>query len=244
MFTPMLLGTALFLYVMEMWARTHPDPALLRGAPMDTVEWVDRFEVRDSGAAIPSVERYIAFVAQSGSNGGLIHNYINRGLRILNHAMWGVSGMNVRVGETDRMQHALARYIDTLEAHPRWALDPHKVVPAFLMACEVLESQNASLDADTRRKIDKARETALGLMKGPSTLWQRGKVQDFFIRAGIALVAVKSKAGHPPDGGPRSPALNPDARPQARPHTREPDPQIPVPAGKQKPPTKLIFGNQ
>lgn len=234
MFTPMLLSTALFLYVMEMWARTHPDPALMRGAPADTVEWVDRFEVVDSGAAIPSVERYIAFVAQSGSNGGLIHNYINRGLRILNHAMWGVSGLNVRVGETDRMQHALSRYIDSLEAHPRSALDPRKVVPAFLMALEIMESQNASYDADTKRKIDKARESALSLLKGPSTLWQRGRVQDFFIRAGIALVAVKSRASQG--------ALKPEFRPQARPQSREPDPQIPIRSGRQRPVPKLIFG--
>lgn len=235
MFTPMLLGTALFLYVMEMWGRAHPDPALLRGAPADTVEWVDRFEVRESGAAVPAVERYIAFVAQSGSNGGLIHNYINRGLRILNHALWGVSGLNVRVGETDRMQHALSRYIDSLETHPRRALDPGKVVPALLMACEIMESQNASYDADTRKKIEKAREAALALSKGPSTMWQRAKVQDFFIRAGIALVAVKAKAGQP--------ALKPNASPQARPQGGEADPQLPVRPGRQNLPPKLYFGN-
>ena len=234
MFTPMLLGTALFLYVMEMWARTHPDPALMRGAPVDTVEFVDRFEVVDTGMAVPSVERYIAFVGQSGSSGGLIHNYINRGLRILNQALWGVSGLNVRVGETDRMQHSLSRYIDSLEAHPRWALDPRKVVPAFLMALEIMENQNASYDTETKRKIEKARESALSLLKGPSTMWQRGRVQDFFIRAGIALVAVKTRAGQP--------ALNPEPRPQARPQAREPDPQIPIRSGKQRPPPKLIFG--
>lgn len=232
MFTPMLLGTALFLYVMEMWARTHPDPALLKSAPVDTVVWVDRFEVRDSGAAVPQVERYIAFVAQSGSNGGLIHNYINRGLRILNQALWGVSGLNVKVGETDRMQHTLSRYIDSLEAHPRWSLDPGKVVPACLMALEIMESQNTAYDADVRRKIQRARESALALLKGPSTMWQRGKVQDFFIRAGVALVAVKSRAGRPAEARPM-------AQPQAAPET---EPGIPVRGAKQRAPTKLIFG--
>lgn len=233
MFTPMLLGTALFLYVMEMWARTHPDPALLKAQAADTVEWVDRFEVRDSGAAVPQVDRYLAFVAQSGSNGGLIHNYINRGLRILNQALWGVSGLSVRVSERDRMQHALARYIDSLESHPRWSLDPHKVVPAFLMTMEILEAQALPHDQDGRRKIQRAREAALALLKGPSTMWQRGRVQDFFIRAGVALVAVKTAATRP------APSLEP--RPQARPETVEP-PQIPVRPGKPKPPVKLIFG--
>lgn len=233
MFTPMLLGTALFLYVMEMWARTHPDPALLQAQAADTVVFVDRFEVRDSGAPVPQVDRYLGFVAQSGSNGGLIHNYINRGLRILNQALWGVSNLNVKVGETDRMQHALGRYIDSLEAHPRWSLDPNKVVPAFLMSLEIMESQNVSLDADTRRKILRARESALSLLKGPSTMWQRGKVQDFFIRAGIALVAVKGRAGQ---GAP-----DPGLRPQAQPEPREPE-AIPVRPGTQRLPPKLNFG--
>lgn len=236
MFTPMLLGTALFLYVMEMWTRTHPDPALLRAQAADTVEFVDRFEVRDSGPAVPQVERYLAYVAQSGSNGGLIHNYINRGLRILNQALWGVSNLNVKVGETDRMQHALARYVDSLEAHPRWSLDPNKVVPAFLMSLEIMESQNASLDPDSRRKIQRARESALALLKGPSTMWQRGKVQDFFIRAGIAMVAVKSRAGQ----GAASPGVRPQAYPQPG-EPREPE-AIPVRPGNQRPPPKLIFG--
>lgn len=234
MFTPMLLGTALFLYVMEMWARTHPDPALLKAAQAaDTAAYVDRFEVRDSGASVAQVDRYLAFVAQSGSAGGLIHNYINRGLRMLNQALWGVSGLNVKIGETDRMQHALSRYIDSLDSHPRWSLDPNRVVPAFLMSLEIMESQNASLDADTRRKIQRAREAALGLLKGPSTLWQRGKVQDFFIRAGIALVAVKSRAGQP--------AAGPGVRPQAQPEPREPE-SIPVRPGTQRIPPKLNFG--
>lgn len=231
MFTPMLLGTALFLYVMEMWARTHPDPALLKGAPVDTVVWVDRFEVHDSGAAVPSVERYIDFVAQSGSNGGLIHNYINRGLRILNQAQWGVSNLSVKVGETDRMQQVLSRYIDSLEAHPRWSLDPHRVVPGFLMALEIMESQNVAHDAETRRKIQRARDAALSLLQGPSTLWQRARVQDFFIRAGIALVAVKNRASQP------------SAQPSvAVPQEKVQDPTIPVRPGKQRPQPKLIFG--
>lgn len=235
MFTPMLLGTALFLYVMEMWARNHPDPALLKkAAAADTVVWVDRFEVRDSGAALPQVDRYLAFVAQSGSNGGLIHNYINRGLRFLNQALWSVSSLNVKVGETDRMQHALSRYVDSLEAHPRWALDPGKVVPGFLMALEIMESQNASHDAETRRKIQRARDAALALYQGPSTMWQRARVQDFFIRAGIALVAVKTRAGQP--------AAKPDPR-AAQQLQPAPDsaPSIPV-RGEKRPPAKLIFG--
>lgn len=238
MFTPMLLGTALFLYVMEMWARTHPDPALLKAAAADTVVWVDRFEVRDSGAALPQVERYLAFVAQSGSNGGLIHNYINRGLRFLNQALWGVSGLNVKVGETDRMQHALSRYVDSLEAHPRWALDPGKVVPGFLMALEIMEGQNAGHDAETGRKIQRARDAALALYQGPSTMWQRAKVQDFFIRAGIALVAVKARTGQPSG----KPSANPESRPATAPQAEtEPGPAIPV-RGEKRPPARLIFG--
>jgi hypothetical protein len=233
MFTPLLLGSALFLYVMEMWARTHPDASQLKGAPADTVIWVDRFEVKDSGAAIPSVERYIDFVAQSGSNGGLIHNYINRGLRIYNQALWGVGNLNIKQAETDRMQQALARYIDTLEAHPRWALDPHKVVPAMLMTLEILESQDRTHDAETRRKIQRAREAALSLLQGPSTLWQRARVQDFFIRAGIALVAVKNRA--------HLPNVNAPTRPVAEPEPEE-APKIPVRTGQQRPEPKLLFG--
>lgn len=206
MLTPVLLGTALFLYVMEMWARTtHPDPALARVATVDTVEWVDRFEVRDSGTRLPEVDRYLAFVAQSGSAGGLIHNYINRGLRLLNQGAWGVSGLTIRVGETDRMQHALSRYIDSLEAHPRWALDPRKTVPAMLMAVEVLEGQSIPHTPDTKRKITWARESALAILSGPSTLWQRAKVQEFFIRAGVALVAVKTAANRPASQEPAMP---------------------------------------
>lgn len=252
MFTPVILGTALFLYVVEMWARNHPDADQARAAQADTVEWVDRFEVPDSGAELPEVRRYLAFVAQSGSNGGLIHNYINRGLRLLNHALWGVSGMQVKVGETDRMQHALARYIDTLEASPRRSLDPYKVVPAFLMTLEIMDSHNSSGDAEVRRRIRAAREAALSLYKGPSTLWQRAKVQEFFIRAGIALVALKAdkagSAGKRPAGGPErlegpggtageeSSGPGPAARGSAA------EERIPVRSGEQPVP-RLIFGS-
>jgi hypothetical protein len=245
MFTPVILGTALFLYVMEMWSRTHPDPAQARAAQADTVEWVDRFEVPDSGAELPEVRRYLAFVAQSGSSGGLIHNYINRGLRLLNHALWGVSGMQVKVGETDRMQHVLARYIDTLEAAPRRSLDPYKVVPAFLMALEIMDAQNADGDPEVRRKVQAAREAALVLYKGPSTLWQRAKVQEFFIRAGIALVALKvDKASPRGPERPESPGgaiSGGSAGPGPAAREGGPDDRIPVRAGKQPEP-RIIFG--
>lgn len=251
MFTPVILGTALFLYVMEMWNRTHPDPALARASQADTVEWVDRFEVPDSGAEMPEVRRYLAFVAQSGSNGGLIHNYINRGLRLLNHALWGVSGMQVKVGETDRMQHVLARYIDTLEAAPRRSLDPYKVVPAFLMTLEIMDEHNAGGDAEVRRRIQAAREAALALYQGPSTLWQRAKVQEFFIRAGIALVALKVDKASPrgqesPEapgdavsGGSAGPGA--EARGSGNKSEKGPEERIPVRAGKQPAP-RIIFG--
>lgn len=232
MFTPLLLGSALFLYVMEMWARTHPDASQLNGAAADTVVWVDRFEIVDSGEALPAVDRYLDFVAQSGSAGGLIHNYINRGLRLYNQALWGVGNLNIKQAETDRMQQALARYIDTLEAQPRRALDPHKVVPAMLMTLEILHSQDRAPDAETRRKIQRARESALSLLQGPSTLWQRARVQDFFIRAGIALVAVKSRA--------HLPNANAAPRPLAEPAREEP--KIPVRTGQQKPEPRLLFG--
>jgi hypothetical protein len=159
----------------------------------------------------------------------------------------------VKVGETDRMQHVLARYIDTLEAAPRRSLDPYKVVPAFLMALEIMDEHNAGGggDAEVRRRIQAAREAALALYQGPSTLWQRAKVQEFFIRAGIALVALKvdraaprgrespEAPGDAVSGGSAGPG--PEARESGNKDGNGPEERIPVRAGRQPAP-RIIFG--
>jgi hypothetical protein len=191
-----LLGGALFLYVMEMWARKHPSARSAPGAPaaQEDSSWVDRFAVIDTGVPIPAVTRYRDFVAQSGSNGGLIHNYVNRGLRLLSLGLRGVSDLNLRLSPLERMQASLDRYVDTLQAHPRWALDPKRVRPAMLMSLEIMASLNVRQDPRTRALIDRARESAMVLPNDVSTLWQRHRVQEFFIRAAAALVAVKEKA--------------------------------------------------
>jgi hypothetical protein len=49
-------------------------------------------------------------------------------------------------------------------------------------------------DPKTRALIARAKESAMVLPEDVSTLWQRAKVQDFFIRAGAALVALKDRA--------------------------------------------------
>lgn len=192
------LAYAAMVFSMEMWARKHP-PANLADiaaaqAARDSAEFVDRFAIPDSGRFVPAVGDFLDFVAVSGSQGGLIHNYVNNGMHRLMRAIMSVSELNVRVGPVDRMQLAMARYVDTLQAHPRWALDPNRVRPAMLMAIEVMGSLNLPYDEATRKRIKKAEEAALAMENGTSTLWQRSKVQDFFIQSGIALVMMKERA--------------------------------------------------
>jgi hypothetical protein len=188
-----LISAAAFLFSMEMWGRKHPPARAAAPAAADSLEWVDRFQVPDSGALVPAVGAYLDFVAVSGSQGGLIHNYINDGMHNLNRALMAVSGLNLRVGTVDRMQLALGRYADTLRAHPRWALDPNRVRPAMLMAVEIMRSQNIAYDEALRDRIRKAEDAALALDPKEVTLWQRPKIQDFFIQTGFALVLIKER---------------------------------------------------
>lgn len=214
------LAYAVMVFSMEMWARKHP-PANLADiaaaqAAKDSAEFVDRFAIADSGRFVPAVGDFLDFVAVSGSQGGLIHNYINNGMHRLMRAIMSVSDLNVRVGMVDRMQLAMARYVDTLQAHPRWALDPKRVRPAMLMAVEVMGNLNLPYDEATRARIKKAEEAALSLENGTATIWQRSRVQDFFIQSGIALVLMKERAlsglesapmSEPPqDPAPRAPS--------------------------------------
>jgi hypothetical protein len=185
---------AVLVYSMEMWGRHHPPPSLEAEAQKDSAEWVDRFHVPDSGAPVSDVKAYLDFVSESGSNGGMIHNYINFGLAHLTRALMGVSGLSLRVGDVDRMQIALGRYVDSLQAHPRWSLDPNRVKPAMLMAVELMGSLNLPYDDATLARIAKAKEAAESLESGQTTLWQRGKIQDFFIQSGYALVLMKQRA--------------------------------------------------
>lgn len=192
------LAYAAMVFSMELWARKHP-PANLAGiaaaqAAKDSAEFVDRFAIADSGRFVQAVGDFLDFVAVSGSQGGLIHNYVNNGMHRLMRAIMSVSELNLRVGPVDRMQISMARYVDTLQSHPRWALDPNRVRPAMLMAVDVMGSLNLPYDAATRGRIKKAEEAALAMESGASTLWQRSKVQDFFIQSGIALVMMKERA--------------------------------------------------
>jgi hypothetical protein len=191
-----LISAFAFVFSMEMWSRKHPPEslaALAAQAARDSAEWVDRFAIPDSGALVPAVGTYLDFVAES-PHGGLIHNYVNHGMQHLMRAIMGVSNLNLRVGTVERMQIALGRYVDSLQAHPRWTLDPGRVRPAMLMAVEIMGSLNIPYDEATRARIRKAEEAALALEAGQSTLWQRSKVQDFFIQSGLALVMMKDRA--------------------------------------------------
>lgn len=192
------LAYAVMVFSMEMWARKHPPANLAQIAAAqyakDSAEFVDRFAIQDSGRFVPAVGEFLDFVAVSGSQGGLIHNYINNGMHRLMRAIMSVSDMNVRVGPVDRMQLAMARYVDSLQVHPRWALDANRVRPAMLMAVEIMGSLNLAYDEATRGRIKKAEEAALSLENGTSTIWQRARVQDFFIQSGIALVMMKERA--------------------------------------------------
>ena len=192
------LAYAVMVFSMEMWARKHPPASLAdiaaAQAAKDSADFVDRFSIPDSGRFVPAVGDFLDFVAVSGSQGGLIHNYINNGMHRLMRAIMSVSDLNVRVGMVDRMQVIMARAVDTLQAHPRWALDPNHVRPVMLMAVEVMGNLNLPYDEATRARIKKAEEAALTLENGTATLWQRSKVQDFFIQSGIALVLMKERA--------------------------------------------------
>jgi hypothetical protein len=223
------LAYAVMVFSMEMWARKHP-PANLADiaaaqAAKDSAEFVDRFAIADSGRFVPAVGDFLDFVAVSGSQGGLIHNYINNGMHRLMRAIMSVSDLNVRVGMADRMQLAMARYVDTLQTHPRWALDPKRVRPAMLMAVEVMGNLNLPYDEATRARIKKAEEAALSLENGTATIWQRSRVQDFFIQSGIALVLMKERALHGLEAAPMAePPPDPDP-----PSGQTPARQAPVP---------------
>ena len=204
------LAYAVMVFSMEMWSRKHP-PANLADiaaaqAAKDSAEFVDRFAIADSGRFVPAVGDFLDFVAVSGSQGGLIHNYINNGMHRLMRAIMSVSDLNVRVGMADRMQLVMARYVDTLQAHPRWALDPKRVRPAMLMAVEVMGNLNLPYDEATRGRIKKAEEAALSLENGTATIWQRSRVQDFFIQSGIALVLMKERALSGLEAAPQAPS--------------------------------------
>jgi hypothetical protein len=92
------------------------------------------------------------------------------------------------------MQLVLSGYVDSLRAHPRWALDPDRVRPAMLMAAEIMGNLSLPYDEATRSRIRQAQEAAYSLENGTSTLWPRAKIQDFFIQSGIALVLMKERA--------------------------------------------------
>ncbi|GEM_PF-2070180 len=191
-----LISAAAFIFSLELWGRKHPPEslaALAAKAAKDSVEYFDRFVVPDSGAFLPQVGTYLEFVAAS-PHGGLIHNYVNQGFRDLARAIMGISGLSLRVGTVDRMEIALGRYVDSLQAHPRWTLDPGRVRPAMLMAVEIMGSLNLPYDEATKTRIRKAQAAADSLESGQSTLWQRSKVQDFFIQSGYALVLMKERA--------------------------------------------------
>lgn len=188
----LLLSAAVFVFSMEMWSRTHPPPSLEAQAA-DTAQWTDRFAIPDSGAPVPAVSAYLDFVAAS-PHGGLIHNYVNQGMRKLTRALMGISGLVLRVGVVDRMQVAMGRYVDSLQAHPRWALDPGRVRPAMLMAVEILGSLNLPDDPVLRDHVRRAKEAAMALDPAQSMLWQRTRVQEFFIQAGKAVVLAKGRA--------------------------------------------------
>jgi hypothetical protein len=162
-------------------------------AAKDSAEWIDRYAIPDTGAFLPEVGGYLEFVAES-PHGGLIHNYVNNGFRHLTRAIMGISSRNLRIGTVERMELSLGRYVDSLQAHPRWTLDPGRVRPAMLMAVEIMGSLNLPYDEATRDRIQKAAAAADSLESGQSTLWQRGKVQDFFIQSGYALVQMKERA--------------------------------------------------
>jgi hypothetical protein len=205
---------------MEMWGRKHPPESLAAlaaaQASKDSAEWVDRYAIPDSGAFLPAVGDYLQFVADS-PHGGLIHNYVNNGLRHLTRAIMGVSSLNLRVGTVERMQISLGRYVDSLQAHPRWTLDPGRVRPAMLMAVEIMGSLNIPYDEATRNRIRKAQEAADSLESGQSTLWQRAKVQDFFIQSGYALVMMKERAVANAPRSPFGPASGGNTAPSPRP---------------------------
>jgi hypothetical protein len=215
-----LISAAVFVFSMEMWGRKHPPESLAAlataQAAKDSAEWVDRYAIPDSGAFLPAVGTYLQFVADS-PHGGLIHNYVNNGFHHLTRAIMGVSALNLRVGTVERMQIAMGRYVDSLQAHPRWTLDPGRVRPAMLMAVEIMGSLNIPYDEATRNRIRKAQEAADSLESGQSTLWQRAKVQDFFIQSGYALVMMKERAvahapqapGGAPGGGNMAPPPKP-----------------------------------
>ena len=195
-----LLGGALCLFVLEMWGRKHP-PAKPAQKTEETV-FVDRFLVADSGLDLPAVSRYLDFVAHSGSSGGLIHNYVNKGLKLLALGLRGVSDLNLRIGTVEKMQSALERYADSLAAHPRQGLDPGKVRPAFLMAADIMTAMNSRRDSASQARIAGARAAALAIPQDTTLLRQRAKVQDFFIRAGEALVILKERAAAGPKRAP------------------------------------------
>jgi hypothetical protein len=215
-----LISAAVFVFSMEMWGRKHPPESLAAlaaaQAAKDSAEWVDRYAIPDSGASLPAVGDYLQFVADS-PHGGLIHNYVNNGLRHLTRAIMGVSALNLRVGTVERMQIALGRYVDSLQAHPRWTLDPGRVRPAMAMAVEIMGSLNITYDEATRNRIRKAQEAADSLESGQSTLWQRSKVQDFFIQSGYALVMMKERAVANAPLAPTGAASGSDIAPRPKP---------------------------
>jgi hypothetical protein len=189
-----LISALTFVFTMEMWSRKHPPESLAAmAAAQDSAQWVDRFAIADSGATLPAVSTYLQFVAES-PHGGLIHNYVNNGFRYLTRAILGISGLNLRLDNVDRMQIVMGKYVDSLQIHPRWTLDPGRVRPAMLMAVEIMGSLNLPYDEATRARIAKAEEAARSLDPGVSTLWQRAKVQEFFIQSGLALVMMKERA--------------------------------------------------
>lgn len=217
-----LISAAIFVFSMGMWERKHPPESLAAmaaaQAAADSAEWVDRYAIPDTGAFLPAVGSYLQFVAES-PHGGLIHNYVNNGFRHLTRALMGLSALNLRVGTVERMQIAMGRYVDSLQAHPRWTLDPGRVRPAMLMAVEIMGSLNIPYDEATRDRIRKAREAADALKSGQSTLWQRSKVQDFFIQSGYALVMMKERAvaGAPlPPHAPENPSSGANPVPPGR----------------------------
>ncbi len=190
----LLIGFAALVFSLDMWSKAHPLHSRGPLATQDSLEFADRFLVDDTGAAIPAVTKYLEFVAESGSQGGLIHNYINQGLRQLTLALQGIEGLNLRVSTVDRMQRALAVYDDSLQAHPRWALDPARVRPAMLIIVEIMGSLNLRYDGAARASIKKAGQAALEIDSDRSTLSQRAKIQDFFIFSGQAVVCLKQRA--------------------------------------------------
>jgi hypothetical protein len=165
--------------------------------------------VARTGAIPPAVAEYLTFsrTPDAAQEMGAQHEYTAGGIRRL------VAALDALVAQDTIGQTAIEPQLQQLRANADRMQDTPADSPthsnaardAFTSAAELMETirtERYPQDPALQRQVTQAREAATGVQPGEPLLEQRDRVQQFFERAGEALLTI---AETPAAGLPRAP---------------------------------------